>query len=121
MHKDYVKITLFHVMVTDVRPKLDELQFLEGRDGHKIRVIQRVAPDWRFLAAVLGFDEARIKIIEKDYGRISIEEACQEMFIRWLNGEHDLKSSTWGTLIQCLTQAGLDDVARSLKKILAAK
>ena len=108
-----------HVIVTDVWPKLGELQLLEDHDGHKIRVIERVAPDWRFLATALGFDKARIKIIERDYGRISVEEACQEMFIRWLNGEHDLKPSTWGTLIQCLTQAGLNDVARSLKKILA--
>ena len=106
------------VIVTDIRPRLDELQFLEGRDGHKIRVTERVAPDWRFLATALGFDESRIKIIEEDYGR-SVEKSCQEMFIRWLNGEHDLKPSTWGTLIQCLTQAGHDDVARSLKKILA--
>ena len=107
-----------HAIVTDVRPKLKDLQLLKDHDGHEIRIIERVASKWIVLAVALNFDESRIEIIEEDKGR-SVEKACLEMFIRWLNGEHDQKMSTWGTLIQCLTQAGLDDVARTLKKILA--
>lgn len=111
---------MFHYYVyfiAGVQPQLHELQLLEDSDGHKVRVIERVAPDWKFLATALGFDGSRIEIIERDYGR-NVEEACHNLFMRWLNGEHDLQPPTWGTLIQSLTQAGLDDVAKSLKKIL---
>ena len=104
-------------MITGDTPKLHELQFLEDSDGHKIRIIEKVAPKWKFLAAALGFEGSKIEIIEKNYGK-DIEEACLNMFMRWLKGEHDLKPPTWGTLIQCLTQAGLDDVTRTLRKIL---
>ena len=80
-----------------------------------------VAPDWKSLAIALRFDEPRIKIIEKDY-RASYEEACQEMFIRWLNGEHDLAAPcTWDTLIRCLKHAGLTKVVDCLRKTLAPR
>ena len=91
---------------------------LEGVDGRKVRVIERVAPDWKDLAIALGFDQSRIKTIEKDY-RGSREEACQEIFMRWLDGEHDLvQPCTWDTLIKCLRRATFGDVASSLRAIL---
>ena len=91
---------------------------LEGVHGRKVRVMERVAPDWKDLAIALGFDQSRIKTIEKDY-KSSTEEACKEMFMRWLRGEHDLASPhTWCTLVKCLNRAGLTDVASSLRKTL---
>ena len=100
------------------QPKLHELQLLEGVDGRKVRVIERVAPDWKDLAIALDFDQYRIKTMEKDY-RASMEEACQEMFMRWLAGGHDLaQPCTWDTLIKCLRRAGFMDVANSLRTIL---
>ena len=90
---------------------------LEGVDGRKVRVIERVAPDWKDLAIALGFDQSRIKTIEKDY-RGSMDEACQEMFMRWLDGEHDLtQPCTWNTLINRLKRAAFIDVANSLRVI----
>ena len=100
------------------QPKLRELQLLEGVDGKKVRVIERVAPDWKDLAIALGFDQSRIKTIEKNY-RGSMEEACTEMFMRWLAGEHDLaQPCTWDTLIKCLRRATFIDVANSPRTIL---
>jgi hypothetical protein len=91
---------------------------LEGVNGRKVRVIERVAPDWKDLAIALGFDQSRIKIVEKDY-RGSMEEACQEMFMRWLDGEHDLvQPCSWDTLIKCLRCAAFIDVANWLREIL---
>ena len=101
----------------DDQPKLHELQLLEGVDGRKVRVIEGVAPDWKDLAIALGFDKSRIKTIKKDY-RVSME-ACQEMFMRWLDGEHDLaQPCTWDTLINCLSNASFVDVACSLRATL---
>ena len=107
----------FYASITGDRPKLHELQLLEGVT-RKVRVIERVAPDWKVLAIALGFDQSRIKTIEKDYSW-SKEEACQEMFMRWLDGEHDLvQPCTWDTLITYLIRAAFGDVASSLREIL---
>ena len=109
---------IFYASITGDRPTLHELQLLEGVDGRKVRVIERVAPDWKDLAIALGFDQSRIKTIERDY-RGSREEACQEMFMRWLDGEHDLaQPCTWDTLIKRLRRAAFGDVANSLRAIL---
>ena len=90
---------------------------LEGVDGRKVQVIERVAPDWIYLAEVLGFDHFRIMIIYEDWGRE--ERACQEMFMRWLDGGHDLvQPCTWDTLIKCLRRAAFIDVANNLREIL---
>ena len=100
------------------RPTLHELQLLKGFDGRVVRIIERVIPDWMNLAIALGFDQSRIKTIQRDY-RGSMEEACQEMFMRWLDGEHDLaQPCTWDTLIKCLRRAVFRDLAIKLRAIL---
>ena len=106
--------------ITGDRPTLHELQLLEGVDGRKIQVIERVAPDWKDLAIALGFDQSRIMIIEEDCrGRVERARPSQEMFMRWLDGEHDLvQPCTWDTLIKCLRRAAFGDVADSLSAIL---
>lgn len=100
------------------QPQLHELQLLKGVDGRTVRVMERVAPDWKHLAISLKFDLWKIKTIEKDY-KTSTEEACQEMFMRWLAGEHDLtQPCTWNTLINCLRHAAFIDLANSLRTSL---
>ena len=104
--------------ITGDRPQLPELQLLEGVGGRKVRVIERVVPKWMNLAIALGFDQSRIETIEKDY-RGSMEEACLKMFMKWLDGEHDLvQPCTWDTLIKYLRHAAFGDVANSLRAIL---
>ena len=108
----------FYAPIAGDQPTLHELQLLEGVDGRKVRVIERVAPDWKDLAIALGFDQSRIMIIEEDCRR-RVERASQEMFMRWLDGEHDLaQPCTWDTLIKCLIRAAFGDVASSLRAIL---
>ena len=47
------------------------------------------------------------------------EEACHRVFTKWLDGGDGLcKPVTWGTLIQCLIDAGLVDIAEELEEIL---
>ena len=70
------------------------------------------------MAIALGFDGPRIQIIEQNRFR-QPEEACFEMFTRWLDKEHDLKPPTWHYLIQCLEDTGrLKDLARDLRQTI---
>ena len=82
-----------------------------------MRIIDRVSPQWKSLAAALGFDLARIEVIDQTAFRRPVD-ACREMFGRWLNGDYDLEPVTWDSLIQCLMHAGLMDTADSLKECL---
>ena len=76
----------------------------------------RVAPQWKQMAIALGFNEARIKSIEKRE-HYQPDDASFEIFSCWLEGEHDLKPPTWDVLIQCLTHANLLDIAEMLSNI----
>lgn len=107
-----------HPCSVDDKPKLSELQLLEGRDGGKVRVIEGVAHKWKNMATSLSFDGPRIESI--DMGALKMtEDACRKMFVKWLDGDHDLKEPvTWATLIRCLIDAGLIDMADKLKEIL---
>ena len=83
-------------------PTLRELQLLQDCDGHQVRVIDSVAPHWKSLATALGFDGTRLQLIDQE-AFYQPEDACRNMFIKWLNGEHGLCSPiTWATLIRCL-------------------
>ena len=76
-----------------------------------------VAPKWKQVAgAAIGFNKERIDAIEEDE-HYKQEKATFEMFGRWLKGEHNLKSVTWDTLVQCLKQAKLPDIAKMLSNI----
>ena len=81
-------------------PKLHLLDMLSTHKDETIRIIETVAAEWKDLAKTLGFNDSRIKIIDKDCRES--EEACREMFTRWLRREHDLQPPTWHSLIQCL-------------------
>ena len=79
--------------------------------------MERVAAKWKDVAAALGFNGYRINSLELDVRHMS-EDASREIFIRWLNGEHDLRRPiTWTTLIQCLIEARLAEIAVKIKSI----
>ena len=111
-------IIIFIFYAIGSRPRLDQLQLMKDSSGKTIRIMEKVAPIWssRF-APALGFDHSRIEIIEADY-RHSVEEACRQMFTRWLDGEHDLRPPTWDTLVHSLMRVGLVDEARTLKDMI---
>lgn len=99
-------------------PELYELQLLTNQEGKGIRIIETVAPDWQTVAALLGFNVPRIRTIRKD-GFYQQEEACFNMFERWLDGEHNLKPPRWFFLIQCLENSRkFDGLTQDLKKII---
>jgi hypothetical protein len=100
------------------KPKLQDLDILKLKDGREIRIIESVASEWEKLAIRFGFEETRICIIRRGAFR-EVEDACFNMFIKWLDGEHDLKPPTWYNLIQCLNETSkFKDLARDVKYAL---
>ena len=79
--------------------------------------METVAPHWEKLAIALGFTGPRLSIINS-ISNNDPEKAAREMFVRWLDGDHDLKPPTWGSLVQCLVNIRLEGVADSIKEIL---
>ena len=87
---------------------------LNTTDGKQIKVIKSVAFKWEQLAIALGFDGATIEKIKKDKFHQS-KDATAEMFQEWLDDDHNLQGPvTWATLIQCLVDAELAEIAISL-------
>ena len=81
-----------------------------------MRIIETVAHSWQSVAMALGFDGPNIKSIEIDYPNRS-HDASREIFIRWLDGDHNLRGPlTWNTLIDCLEEASLKDLAENVKQ-----
>ena len=69
------------------------------------------------MAIALGFDGARIEIIEM--GALhQPEDAGLKMFTDWLAGGHDLKPPTWNVLIQSLRVAKLMETADLLDRTI---
>lgn len=88
------------------------------RDRGTVRIIETVAPCWQKVAVALDFQGFQLKSIEKDYPSRS-EDACREMFTKWLDGSPYLRGPvTWDTLIVCLEEAGLCDLADNVKYCL---
>ena len=80
-----------------------------------VRIMELVAASWKDVATALGFNGPRINCLEADARHVS-EDATREMFIKWLDGEHDLRQPIrWTTLIQCLSEAGLAGVAERIR------
>ena len=97
---------------------MKDLQLLKCRSGRRLRVLDTVAADWRYLATSLGFEGPVIECVEIE-SLLQPEEACHQVFTKWLDGGDGLcKPVTWDTLIQCLIDAGLVDIAEKLKEIL---
>ena len=100
------------------KPKLTELQLLEGHGGRKVRLVESVAYKWKELAKELDFNDQRIYSIGAG-ANSKHEKACQQMLEEWIGRDDDLKGPvTWTTLIQCLMDAGLMDIADRLKEII---
>ena len=103
---------------TDIKPKMTELQQLEDHGGRKIGVIEGVAYKWKELAVALDFGEERIDRIESESSRVHAE-GCRQMFEEWLGEGDELKKPvTWATLVQCLIDAGMIDIADTLNEIV---
>ena len=98
-------------------PKLHELLLLRFANGNTLRIIELVAPIWHRIALTLGFNEAQTKSIEISC-HYQPEDACREMFSLWLEGIGDLKPAIWSTLIQCLKDVSLTEIAVKLSNLV---
>ena len=69
----------------------------------------------------LDFNGPRIESIDQGALRMP-EEACRQMLVKWLDGDNDLIGPvTWATLIQCMIDAGLVDMAERLKELVHSR
>ena len=108
------------IQSADSKPTLEELQFLMVFNRQEpLRIMESVASYryWKHLAIFLGFDWARIGIIEEN-SRYQPEGATLEMFSRWLQGDHDLKPVTWKSVIEGLKVVRLMNIANILSNMV---
>ena len=98
-------------------PTLPELQFLKVSNREEpLRIMESVARNWEHFAISLGFDAARIGIIKRSHHEP--EDATMEMFSRWLQGGHDLKSVTWNSVIEGLKRLRLTSIVNILSNMV---
>ena len=86
--------------------------------GKLIKVVDSVAFKWEELAIAFGFEGAAIERIKKDNFHKSKDSAIK-MFDEWLNegtfGCNRHLPVTWITLIQCLIDTELAELANALE------
>ena len=88
---------------------------IEGRGGRRIKVIDSIGSQWEELAKALDMEQEDIDTIKTTHGD-NDEEACRAMLATWLEGNNGEVS--WTVFIQALIDAGLPDLADSLKDVL---
>ena len=121
MHVHVHAYTHTHTHATGDKPRLQDLDLLKSRDGREVRIVENVVAKWEKLAIRFGFEGTRISSIKRG-AFFQPEDACFKMFIRWLNGEHDLKPPTWYNLIRCLEETNeFLSLARDIKEAILLK
>ena len=98
-------------------PSLDikALEVTEGHGGKRIKIIDGIGSQWEELAKALDMEQEDIDIIKTIHGD-NDQKACRVMLATWLEGNNDEVS--WTVLSQALIDAGLPDLADSLKDVL---
>ena len=105
---------LFFVPAVDDIPELHELERFE-QCSLIIRIIDRVAAEWKRIALRLHFKHHCIQVIEMNHHYQAVP-ACCTMFTQWLEG-NGRKPTTWRTLIIALKEENLCTLAEELEKI----
>lgn len=82
--------------------------------------MEGVSPKWKDFAILLGFTGPKIMSIDRGVQR-DPEDACREMFICWLDGGSGLKPVSWDSVIECLIDTGLSELAINVIKLLTLK
>ena len=94
---------------------IEALKVLEGRGGGKVRVLDGIGSEWEEVAKALDMGQEDIDMIKSRHSDYD-EEACCEMLATWLEGNNGEVS--WTALTQALIDAGLPELADSLKDVL---
>ena len=69
----------------------------------ELRIRNKIAPEWKSLAALLGFEESRVTTIEAA-AHYQPQEATDKMLREWMTKDCD---HTWRKLIRKMNDAGL--------------
>ncbi len=105
--------------MSDRTPKLFELEYLENSNATlSVQIIDRVQGQWQALIGYFGLPPHTKKAIlgMRDF---SPENACREVFRRWLDGGDELLSpKDWNTVIEVLHRIGNSSLADELRSIL---
>ena len=99
---------------------LEKLLLIEYKDDvgvkNKICIIKEIASKWEQIGIFLGFDDSELRNITRNYG--TVEERCQELMRRWLQGVVDTRSPTWETLVEAIRKAQYGQLAHQLRQVL---
>ena len=99
---------------------LEKLLLIEYKDDvgvkNKICIIKEIASKWEQIGIFLGFDDSELRNITRNYG--TVEERCQELMRRWLQGVVDTRSPTWETLVEAIGKAQYGQLAHQLRQVL---
>ncbi len=105
--------------MSDRKPELFELEYLENSNGTlSVQIIDRVQGRWQ---ALIGYFRLPPHTKEAILGMrdFSPENACREVFRRWLDGGDELLSpKDWNTVIKVLRRIGKSSLADELRSIL---
>ena len=88
---------------------------LEGYGGGKVRVVESIGSEWEEVAKALDMVQEDIDMIKSTHSD-NDEEACREMLGTWLEGNNGEVS--WTAFTQALIDAGLPELADSLKDVV---
>ena len=92
---------------------MQELQLLQGSDGQRLQILERVAAEWEMLAIQIGFEPSKISILQRDYAE-NAYGACCRVFSEWLTQD----SPTWISLYDVLLHTNYENVADQMKALL---
>ncbi len=105
--------------MSDRKPELFELKYLENSNGTlSVQIIDRVQGRWQTL---IGFFCLPPHTKEAILGmrNFSPENACMEVFKRWLDGgDERLPPKDWNTVIKVLNRMGNASLAVEVQSIL---
>lgn len=92
---------------------LNFIRYIDGSKTKSLHLIQEIAPYWRALAGVLGFNPAGIKIIGRRHPQEPVD-AVHDVLTQWMGKDPDC---CWAKLISALVEAddSLGNVARDFK------
>ena len=94
---------------------IEAIEVMEGHGGRKVRVIESIGSEWEEVAKALDMGQEDIDMIKTTHSD-NDEEACREMLATWLEG--NICEVSWTAFSQALIDAGLPELADSLKDVL---
>lgn len=94
---------------------IQALEVIEGHRGRKVKLIDSIGDQWEEVAKALDMNQENIDNIKTIHSDKDIV-ACHAMLTTWLEGSSDEVS--WTALIQALNDAGLLELADSLRDMV---